>query len=637
MRITYSLLLLFLFSISFAQKNDDLVNEIAESELKSASRLINFQVNQNTLNYDVTHAELRFSVNPAVFSITGTVKTTFTALANMNQIVFDLTDQLIVSSVKIGTTNLTFTQNGNNEVEIILPNTINAGNSATVEINYSGAPATGEDAFTIGTHSGTPVLYTLSEPFGARDWWPCKQDLNDKYSSVDVYLTAPSQYVSVANGIEQSSVDNGNGTKTTYFKHNYAIPAYLIAIAVTNYQIYEQSAGIETPFPIVNYIYPESYNNAVNQLAQTLPIMDLFETLFEPYPYKNEKYGHAQWNWGGGMEHSTVSFMQNYSRSLIAHELGHQWFGNKITCGTWKDIWLNEGFAEYLSGLVVENLDGVNSFVSWKNSKITNITSQTGGAVYLTDDEALNVNRIFSGRLTYNKGSMVVHMLRYKMGDVMFFQAIKNYLADNNLAYGYAVTSNLKSHLENVYGSNLDEFFNDWVYSQGYPTYTIGAYNFGSGQAKIRVQQTQSNPSVSFFEMPLQIRFTGSGGQTHDVTVNNTENNQEFIVPVPFNITGVQFDPNKNIISKNNSAALNNESFDIEKAITIYPNPANNEIHIQMPSDILIDKVEIINAIGQNVGNYFQQDFSISNLSSGSYILKIKTQNGTFYKKIVKN
>ena len=264
-------------------------------------------VNPNTLNYDVTYQKLEFTVNPAVYNIVGKVTTTYTALSDMSTVTFDLTNELVVSSVKLGATNLTFLQNANDELVITLPSIQLAGTSRIIEINYSGAPATGEQAFTTSTHNGVPVIYTLSEPFGARDWWPCKQDLNDKINAIDIYITAPSQYISVANGLEISQVVNGLN-KTTHFQHNYPIPAYLVAIAVTNYSIFTQTAGTApNDFPIVNYIYPETLTPSVQtQLAQTPLIMNLFETLFEPYPFHNEKYGHAQFGWAE--EWSTLLF-----------------------------------------------------------------------------------------------------------------------------------------------------------------------------------------------------------------------------------------------------------------------------------------------------------------------------------------
>lgn len=640
-KITLNLLLLF-GVIGFAQTDNSEFDRMVEAEMKSASATINFRANPNTQNYDISYHELRFSVDPNNTTpyISGVVTTTFTALSDMSVVTFDMATALVVSSVTMNSSNLTFSQS-NYELNINLPTTLVSGNSATVVITYAGSPPQAEGAFTRGTHSGTPVIFTLSEPYGARDWWPCKQDLNDKVNTIDVYITAPSAYVSVSNGIEVSQTVSG-ANKTTHFHHNYPIPAYLIAIAVTNYQIYNQQGGLGTVaspyFPIVNYLYPESYASATSatQLGTTPTIINLYESLLEPYPFRNEKYGHAQFGWGGGMEHTTVSFMGSFGRSLIAHEMAHQWFGNKITCGSWKDIWLNEGLTEYMSGLVVQNLDGAPLFVTWKTNKINSITSQTAGYVYLQDSDLTNVNRIFSSRLTYDKGSMVTHMLRWKLGDAAFFQALKNYLADSSLAYGYALTGDLKSHLENVYGSSLTEFFNDWIYMQGYPTYTITAQNWGAGQAKITVSQTQSHASVSFFEMPLEIRLTSAGGANHDVVVNNTVNNQEFVVSVPFVVAGVTFDPNKHIISKNNVATLSNESFDLDQTISVYPNPAHDELHIMMPTTTQLEKIEIYNTLGQLLATHQTTDFRIDNLSSGIHVMKITTSEGAIHKNFIK-
>jgi aminopeptidase N len=187
--------------------------------------------------------------------------------------------------------------------------------------------------------------------------------------------------------------------------------------------------------------------------------MNLYADLFEPYPYADEKYGHAEFGWGGGMEHTTVSFMGGLGRGLIAHELGHQWFGDKVTCGSWQDVWLNEGFATYLAGMVIENLDGEADFRSWKQDQISSVTYYPDGSVYIPAQDTTSVNRIFSSRLSYNKGSMVLHMLRKKLGDAVFFQGLREYLDDPNLAYGYAKTPDLMQHLESASGEDLTEFF----------------------------------------------------------------------------------------------------------------------------------------------------------------------------------
>lgn len=633
MKKFYTLLFSAISAVSFAQFDD--TASIAEAEMKSAASLANFAVNPNTQNYDITYHKLEFTVNPAVYFIDGIVTTTFTALSDMSTVTFDLNDQLDVEAVFKDGLPLAFTQNSNDELVITLPGGLSTGASATVEIHYSGLPGFFEEAFTTTTHSGVPVLYTLSEPYGARDWWPCKQDLNDKVNSIDVYITAPSNYTSVSNGLEVSQEINGS-MKTTHFHHSYPIPAYLIAIAVTNYEIYEQWAGIETPFPIVNYIYPENFDAAVIQLEWTQPIMDFFETMFEPYPFADEKYGHAQFNFGGGMEHTTVSFMGSFGRSLIAHELGHQWFGDKITCGSWSDIWLNEGFAEYLSGMVYDFFDGEEVFNQWKQFKVQNITSQPGGSLYVPTGDLNNVDRIFSSRLSYNKGSMVVHMLRFKLGDEAFFQGVKNYLADPELAYGYALTGDLKAHLEATSGQDLTEFFNDWVYGQGYPAYNIIVQNWGPGQARFLVNQMQSHSSVSFYEMPVPVRVFGAGGQQADLILDVTSNGQAIIAPVPFVVTGIQVNPKFDLITGVNFGTLSTDDFSFNDAVTVYPNPANSVLNISLPDGVEVKSCVVSNALGQIVATSSKQLVDVSHLANGIHFVTIITDGGTIVKKFVK-
>lgn len=638
MKKTYLFLLLVLTIVGHAQNGSNLTHNIATTEMKMAGKKMNLVANPHTQNYDITYHMLRFTVDPANYYISGVVTTTFTALSDLSTVTFDLTNQLTVSSVTKDGTPLSFVQNTDNELVITLPSILNSGSSASVIISYSGAPANGEQAFTKAIHNGFPVLYTLSEPYGARDWWPCKQDLNDKADSIDVYITAPSQYISVANGIETTTPIISGPYKTTHFHHGYPIPAYLIAIAVTNYSVYNQTGGTApNQYPIINYIYPETLPSVQTQLNQTPLILNLYESLFEIYPFHSEKYGHAQFGWNGGMEHTTVSFMNNFDRGLIAHEMAHQWFGDKITCGSWKDIWLNEGFATYLSALVIENFDGKSDFTDEKTRMINNITSKTNGAIYLTDAELTDVNRIFDSRLTYDKGAMVLNMLRFKMGDVPFFQGVKNYLKDTNLAYKYAKTPDFQAHLEAVYGNSLSEFFNDWIYNQGYPIYTISAQNIEGGKAKFIINQTQSDPSVSFFEMPVPIRVFGTNGQQLDLVLNNTVNGESFTENIPFAITSLTFDPNKNIISKDNTVTLGQKSFDLN-AIRLSLDSVSNVLSLDLPNGIAIEKSAIYNMAGQKIKETSSAStWDITSLPTGVYFINVVTNSGKKKFKFVKH
>ncbi len=635
----FSLLVVFVLN---AQSNKQIQN-LLQAEKKSFSTTSNLSVNPNTQNYDITYHKLEFTVNPTAYFISGKITTTYTALSNMSTITFDKANELIVSTVKKNGANLVFTSNSTNELIITLPSTQFAGTSATIEVTYSGAPpVNGFRAFTQEYHNGAPIVYTLSEPYGSRDWWPCKQDLNDKINSIDVYITAPSQFIAVSNGVEPAAPTISGNNKTTHFHHGYAIPAYLICMSVTNYQVYNQVAGSgPNQFPIINYLYPENAASAIPQLAQTPLILNLFGSLYEIYPYHNEKYGHAQFGWGGGMEHTTVSSMIGFDRGLIAHEMAHQWFGDKVTCGSWKDIWLNESFATYVAAQVIENFDGIPAFINEKQNMINFAVSEPSGSVYIPESDIGDVNRIFDYRLSYIKGAMVIEMLRYKLGDALFFQAIKSYLADSNLAYKYAVSTDLQSHLESLYGSSLQEFFNDWIYNQGYPSYEIIAQNISATQVRFTVNQSQSDPSVSFFEMPVPVRVVGFNGQIANLKLQNTINGQTFIENIPFEIATVEIDPDKHLLSANNTAeilpTLTKINFDINQNSCVSPNPANDVLKITVPNFVTIEKIFVYNAIGQKVLETESSEIiSVNDLSNGIYQLEVSTSEGKIHKKFIK-
>ena len=627
-----------------AQDFHETLNGIREAEAKSAMRQMMSPQNDNTGNYDVKYHRLELNVDPSVSAISGDVTTYFEAKEAMTEITFDLADNMTVSQVLQRGNTLSYSQNSDDELVITLPVTQNQGVLDSLTISYSGNPiSSGFDSFEQTTHNGDPVIWTLSEPYGAKGWWPCKQDLIDKIDAIDVYLTTPilnpsnENYVAVSNGLEQSQTIIGTD-KVTHFKHTHPIPAYLIAFAVTNYEVYSHEVPNNgNPFDIVNYVYPESLISAQASTGVTVDIMNIFTDLFEEYPFADEKYGHAQFGWGGGMEHTTVSFMGSFSRSLIAHELAHQWFGNKITCGSWKDIWLNESFATYLAALVIENLDTETEFKTWRQQTVTNVVSQPNGAVYLTDQDTTSVNRIFSSRLSYNKGSMVLHMLRKKVGDTDFFQGLQDYLATPSLAFDFAKTQDFIDTMELTTGEDLDEFFNDWIYNEGYPSYNID-WNQNGNQLQLMVSQTQSDTSVDFFEAGVPIRVIGTLGESLDVVLDHTINNEQFLETVNFTVQSVLVDPDYHLISKNNTATLGIDDFTLETTIVLYPNPTTSIINITKPEGLDVKSIKVYNSLGQLLlQNSWTSKLNLSRLASGLLFVQFQTEDAVINKRIIKN
>ncbi|HAI80955.1 MAG TPA: peptidase M1, partial [Chryseobacterium sp.] len=559
MKKIYVMLLGLIFVQIYAQKNEEAERKsMINKELLKYSKMVDYNVNPNTLNYDLRYQRLELDLDPAQQFVSGTVTSHFVPNQNISSIYFDLSDALTVSEVKYHGAILPFTQLATKELKIDFPAVIPSSSLDSLSIKYSGAPDTGGsagDAFTVSTQNGTPVLYTLSEPYGAQEWFPTKQSLNDKIEKVDLKINTPSQYNVASNGKLYSETLLPGNRKLTFWQTNYPIPAYLIALGITNYTKLNDTMG-SPAFPFVNYLYPSTTSNStvMSNIEWTKTVMNTFEQYFGPYPYRNEKYGHMQFGWGGGMEHATMSSMGSWGRGIIAHELAHQWFGDKVTCGAWNDIWLNEGFATFGEHLANEKLLMTNSqFMSYLSSEMNYITSSSGGSVYVSDTNLGNTGAIFSGRLSYSKGGYVVRMIKWILGDDVFYSALKDYHSRPELAYGYAKTADLKNSLLMSTGKDFTEFFNDWIYGQGHPTYQIRWNQTSDQMLRFKVGQTTSHSSVNFFEMPLPIKVNGTGGQVAYLVLNHTTKNQNFAEQIDFPVSSVQFNYENQILQRNST------------------------------------------------------------------------------------
>jgi len=396
------LICVFLFIVfkAGAQAPDpNFTDKAALSEQRNFLKTAHFSEAGDAGSFDLFYQQLRFTVDPAVNYISGSVSSSLRLLKDgVSEIRFDLNDALQVDSVYLNKKKVGF-EHASDKIKIALPTIASKNEIAGVEVFYRGTPPqNGMGSFVASKHNNSPVIWTLSEPYGAKDWWPCKESLADKIDSIDVYITCPQQYRAASNGKLVDDVVSGT-TRTAHWSHRYPIATYLVAIAVTNYQTYSDFLNLTDgkKIEVLNYIYPEYLVTAKTKSDQILEILAFYNKKFGIYPFADEKYGHAQFGWGGGMEHQTMSFMYYLEFELVAHEMAHQWFGDCITLNSWHDIWLNEGFATYLTGLSYENLLNGQYWLTWKDNQVKRITSLPGGSVYVAD--TTDVDRIFSSRL----------------------------------------------------------------------------------------------------------------------------------------------------------------------------------------------------------------------------------------------
>jgi aminopeptidase N len=288
----------------------------------------------------------------------------------------------------------------------------------------------------------------------------------------------------------------------------------------------------------------------------------------------------------GGMEHQTMTSQGFFEFSVDAHELCHQWFGDNVTCQTWRDIWVNEGFAAYSEYLAIEYF-----YPAYKDLNMNfvheSVMSQPDGAIWFSD--STNVARIFDGRLTYDKGGAIIHTLRYLCNnDSLFFNGLKTY--QNTFKNATATAEDLKSTMQTVSGVNLTDWMNNWFYGEGYPTYDV-RWNQVGKNLYVHVSHTTSAPSTPLFKTPIEIKFNSPTGDTI-IRFNISSNNEDFLVELANKtIDSLIVDPNNWIINRASTAK--------DETLALMENVQENNYRIY--PTLVKDNIQISSNLSANV------------------------------------
>ncbi|MBK7228754.1 MAG: T9SS type A sorting domain-containing protein [Ignavibacteriales bacterium] len=649
MKKIVSIFLILFVGITFAQSGKDDCIFAKTSRFNHLQKFANINYPGDS-KYDVKYYMLDIAVNHTAQTISGNVTcNAVISEANVTQIYYDLTSPLVVDSVILNGASATFSR-GSNTLVINLGTTLNTGDNFSTKVYYHGTPgSSGFGSFEFSSHNGNPAIWTLSEPYGAKDWWPVKDTPADKVDSADFWITVSSSLTAASNGKLMGIVDNGNGTHTFKWKSSYPIAQYLLSMAITNYTQYTNYYynTVNDSMPIDHFIYPESFSSVKTQLDKTPGMIEVYAERFGEYPFINEKYGHAQFGWGGGMEHQTITSMGGFSDMLIAHEMAHMWFGDLITCKDWHHIWLNEGFATYGECLMNEAWYGKSGYDNYVVGEM-NSAKNAVGSIWVEDISS--VGQIFNGARSYSKGSVVLHMLRGIVGDSVFFDILKTYKTDPNVAYGVAVTEDFQAVAESVSGMDLDYFFAEWIYGESFPVYSVvwSKQNIGGNLYDLALKITQTvRTDPAYFTMPIQVKVNFASGDTLITVFNNTQV-QNFNITVNGNPTSISFDPGNWILKNVNSVVtgvddeIKLNSFSLDQN---FPNPFNPTTTIKFSLgkngfttlklyDILGNEVaNIVNGVLESGPH--EVNFDASMLPSGTYFYTITSGSFTETKKMM--
>ena len=510
---------------------------------------------------DITHLKIEVTPDFQSRTLTGTATLDFRPVAEpLRQLRLNAVD-LQVESVE-STHAIRAHQVTDDFIEITFDAPVPVSEEGQVTIRYEVTPEKGLYFRTaeMGYKEGDTQLWTQGEPEDHRHWFPSHDYPNEKFTT-EMICHVPEGMVALSNGrLLSEEVDATSGLVAYRWLQDKVHVNYLITLVAGYFEKLEDTHG---QIPIALYVPPSEKDQAANTFKDTKKILEFLDReIGVPYPWDKYYNVCAIDYMMGGMENTSLTTLTSRtlftnaqenlrsSRSLDAHEVAHQWFGDLVTCKDWSHIWLNEGFATYYSLLYEQELLGDEFFRLglYRNALgIFNNSKDTIPIVYRDYDNPMEQ---FSFR-SYPKGGWVLHMLRSKLGPELFRKCVKTYLERHQ--YKTVVTQDLIDVFEELSGRSLERFFDQWVYLSGYPEVNV-EYKWDelTRQAKISIKQVHmTNAKRPWFSFTLPVRFT-VGDSKHDVDLQVMKEREDFYVSLESAPTLVRFDPDVTVLTKVN-------------------------------------------------------------------------------------
>jgi len=477
-------------------------NQITKNKFRSVK--VNITEKQKLL--DILHYNLSFDLFPEEkkFNASATIKVR-KRLNEIDTIQFNFYDNYTINSVEINGMPAEFVFM---EKLISIINNYSVADTFEVRIEYSGRPErAGFAGFSFSKIDGTSLVYTLSEPTYASSWFPCNDFPTDK-ALLDIWITNDSSQVSVSNGT-LIGVEKNDSRSTYHWKTLYPISTYLIAIYSSDYVHFKDdyiSIDELDTMTIDYYVLADNLENAKTDFAEHPKIIKFFADTFGEYPFVKEKYGVAEFLWQfGAMEHQTITGVasnilggNNFFEDIYVHEVAHHWWGDAVGPKTWKDIWLNEGFSTYSEALFDEHFYGVRAL----QSKMINLSQgKLRGSLE-------NPGVFIFSQTVYNKGAWVLHMLRWELGDELFFEILRIYYEEYK--YSNASTNDFRRVCEKVSNNDLTKFFDQWIYGVGRIelSYEWGTEKFGDSYFTfLKINQEQEEYKEYHFSLEIALEY----------------------------------------------------------------------------------------------------------------------------------